>query len=251
MKKTPKKKRKLSPSEIASKNKKLIQKLRAENIRLRRENAYLKYICAQYEPFEEEKTPEEQKALAERATNADVLHAKNYFAYLLARFRRSRVFRVFDRLRLLLKRFQWARKLWLLIVAVVTVLGFGAKILVIVGILAVFLPIALLLSAAIGIYGYFLYRKRKLAFDCLFGGDDRKDKIYVVFIPKNGMNGYFFRTSDELAEKGKVLVVCRSLKECRYASMTRMKANVYKIHVSIYFSFVRRLPPERLVKIYL
>ncbi|MBR7161447.1 MAG: hypothetical protein IKD07_03440 [Clostridia bacterium] len=251
MKQNQKKKRKLSKKDAAKQNKKLIRALKTENRRLRQENEYMKHLCAQYEPPEEEKPTEEQKALAECAQNADVLHAKNYFAYLLAKLRRSRLFRLFDKTRFAMKKFKFAKKLWLFSVTFFTVLGVSAQVLVVVGALMVFLPAALVLSAIIGIYSYFTHRKRKQMFQRLIDGLEEKEKVYLVFVPKNGMNGYFIRTLPALAEKGKVFAVCRSFKECESRGITQTETNIYKIHVSFYFSFVRRLPSERVVKIYL
>ena len=78
-----------------------------------------------------------------------------------------------------------------------------------------------------------------------------KEKIYLIFSPKNGTNGYFIRTLPALAENGKIFMICHSFKECNSSGIAQTEHNIYKIHISHYFSFVRRLPSERLVKIYL
>ena len=244
-------KRGLSKKDAALQNKRRLRELKTENRRLRQENEYLKHVCAQYEPFEEEKPTREQRALSESAKNADVFRSKNYFGYLLARLRRSRLFRIFDKTRFAMKKFKFAKKLWVFFVTLFTVLGVSAQVLVIIGALTVFLPVALVLTAVFGVYSYFTHRKRKRMVQRMLAQAGETEKLYLVFVPKNGENGYFVRTASLLAEKGRVFLICHSLKECGSAGMARAENNVYKIHVSYYFSFVRRLPPERLVKIYL
>ena len=249
--KTSKKKRKLSQREKAEQNKKLIRQLRTENRRLRKEMAYLQHVCEQYEPPEEEYVSEEQKALTESAQNADVLRSKSYFAYLLARLRRSKLFRLFDKTRFAMKKFKFAKKLWFFLVTLVTVLGVSAQILVVVGALLVFLPAGIVLATAFGLYTYFTHRKRKKLFTKLIEQTDEKEKFYLICAPKNGTMAYFARTLPAFAEKGQVFIVCRSFKECGSSGVMKTEDNVYKIHISYYFSFVRRLPPERVVKVYL
>ena len=249
--KTAKKRRKISSRDLADQNKELIRKLRRENRRLRRENEYMKHICAQYEPPEEEKLTAEQKALAACSQNADVMRSKNYFAYLFALLRRSRLFRLFDKTRFALKKFKLAKRLWFIFVAFLSVLGVSAKILVVVGTFVVFLPVALILSAMIGVYSYFVYRKRKRMFMDLISQTSENEKFYLVFVPKNSKDGYFVRTIHELAEKGRVFLIYRSLKQGCFSGIAQAETNVYKMHVNFYFSFVRRLPSERIVKIYL
>ncbi|MBQ3490427.1 MAG: hypothetical protein IJA86_07550 [Clostridia bacterium] len=242
----------LSKKNVANQDKKLIRELKTENRRLHREIDYLKHLCAQYEPpSEEEQISEEQRALAESAQNADVLHAKSYFAYLFARLRRSRLFRLFDKTRFAMKKFKFAKKLWFFLVSFFTVLGVSAQILVIVGALAVFLPAGIILAAIFGLYSYFTHRKRKKLFTGLIAQAEEKEKFYLIFAPKNTENGYFKRTLPELAEKGKVFLVCRSFKECGSSGVIQTQNNIYKIHISFYFSFVRRLPTEKIVKVYL
>jgi hypothetical protein len=249
--KTSKKKRKLSKKEAAKQNKQYIRELKKENRHLRQENEYLKHVCAQYEPMDEEKVTAEQKALAESAKNADVFRSKNYFGYLFARLRRSRLFRIFDKTRFAMKKFKFAKKLWVFFVTFITVLGVSAQVLVIIGALLVFLPAALALSAVFGIYTYFTHRKRKRMVQNLIAEIGENEKIYLVFVPKNGMNGYFIRTLPALAQKGKVFMICPSFKGSGSSGITRAEPNIYKVHVSYYFSFVRRLPREKLVKVYL
>lgn len=243
--------RKIAKKNTAKQNKKLIRELKAENRRLNKELAYMKQICAQYDPPEEEKITEDQKYFAESTKNEDVLQSKNYFSYLFARLRRSRVFRMLDKIRLTLKKFNFAKKLWFLLVTVFTFLGFSAQVLVVVGVFVVFLPVAVLVTAVLGIYTYLTHRKRKKLFRTVFSDVEKKEKIYLVLVPKRGVSEYFLQTLPELAEKGKVVLVFRKFRDCRSSDSGQTENNIYKIHVSVYFSFVRRLPPERIVKIYL
>ena len=243
--------RKISKKNVVKQDKKLIRYLKSENRRLNRELAYMKHICAQYDPPEEEKITEEQKFLAESAKNVDVLRSKNYFSYLFARLRRSRVFRMFDKIRLWLKKFNFAKKLWFFLMTLFTFLGVSAQILVVIGVFTAFLPFAVLFSIIFGIYSYFTHKKRKKLFQTLLADVEKKDKIYLVFVPKRGVSEYFLQTVPSLAEKGKVVLVFRKFKDCRSLDAEQTERNIYKIHVSVYFSFVRRLPPERIVKIYL
>lgn len=246
-----KKRKKLSQREKAEQNKQLIRQLKTENRRLRKEMAYLKHVCEQYEPPEEEYISEEQKTLIESAQNADVLRAKSYFAYLFAKLRRSRLFRLFDKTRFAMKKFKFAKKLWFFLVSFITVLGVSAQVLVIIGALAVFLPVGIVLAAVFGLYTYLTHRKRKKLFTSLIAQTNEKEKFYLICAPKNGMKAYFTQALPAFAEKGRVFIVCRSFKESGSTGVLQTEDHIYKIHISHYFSFVRRLPSERVVKIYL
>ena len=76
-------------------------------------------------------------------------------------------------------------------------------------------------------------------------------KIYLVFLPKDGNGGYFFRTAQDLTENGHVFFVTQSFGDCKRKSLLPVGERMYRIHISAYFSFARRLPKERAVKIYL
>ena len=84
-----------------------------------------------------------------------------------------------------------------------------------------------------------------------FFDENAKEKIYLVFLPKNEPGGYFTRNLSSLAEKGHVFLIMHSFRDCDRKGFSRIDDNIYKMHISSYFSFARRLPPERVVKIYL
>ena len=242
--------KRLSKKLSRKQDQKLIRKLQAENRRLRRENEYLRHLSVQFDPKEEEDTSPEQKMLLDSVKQAETLRSKTYFAYLLQKFRRSRPFLIFDKTRFAMKGIRFAKKMWVFFIGFFTFLGISAQFLLILGSLAVFIPAALIASAVIGIYSYFSHRKRNRAMQ-LFFDETVKEKIYLVFLSKDRSSGYFTRNLSSLTEKGHVFLIMHSFRDCDRKGFSRIDDHIYKMHISSYFSFARRLPPERVVKIYL
>ena len=242
---------KKSSARLSKKQKqKIVSQLQRENRRLRKENEYLRHLAMQYDmPKEEEITPEQQ-ALADSVKYADTLQSKSYFAYLLQRFRRSRPFLIFDKTRFAMKGIRFAKKMWVFFIGFFTFLGIGAQVLLIFGSLAVFVPAALIASAVIGVYTYFAHRKRDKLFRPLFA-EDYAGKIYLVFLQKKQKDGYFVRQAPQLTENGYVFLIETSFRDCGRRSILPVGDRLFKMHISAYFSFAKRLPPEKVVKVYL
>ncbi|MBQ2987576.1 MAG: hypothetical protein IJD59_00565 [Clostridia bacterium] len=228
----------------------MIRDLQRENRRLRRENEYLKHLSMQYDEVPKEDSSPEQQMLAVAVKRTHTLNAKNYFSYLVQRFRHSRPFLIFDKTRFAMKGFKFAKKMWVFFVGFFAFLGISAQVLLIVGALTVFVPAALIASAVIGVYSYFSHRKRNRILQPLYS-EDYDGKIYLVFLPKDHTGGYFVRTASALAEKGHVFLVTPSFRDCGRKSLLRVGDRIFKIHISAYFSFAKRLPPEKTVKVYL
>ena len=229
---------------------KMIRRLQRENRRLRRENEYLRHLSMQYDlPDEEEDSPE-QKALTDSVKHADTLQSKSYFSYLLLRFRRSKPFLIFDKTRFAMKGFRFAKKMWVFFIGFFTFLGIGAQVLLLLGSLAVFIPAALIASAVIGVYSYFSHRRRDKIFRPLFS-ESYEGRIYLIFLQKDRSGGYFVKTLPELARGGHVFLISTSFRDCGRRSLLPIGDRIFKMHISTYFSFVKRLPAEKIVKVYL
>ena len=227
-----------------------MRNLQRENRRLRRENEYLRHLAMQYDFPQEEKVDPEQKMLAVTAKRANILHAKTYFSYLVQRFQHSRPFLLFNKTKFAMKSVRFAKKMWVFCIGFFTVLGISAQFLLALGVLTVFVPAALIASAVIGMYSYLSHRKRSKQFRPLFSGEC-EGKIYLVFLPKDQSNGYFVRTLPQFAGQGYVFLITPSFRECGHRSLKRVDDRVYKMHISAYFSFARRLPSDKTVKVYL
>ena len=242
---------KKSSARLSKKQKqKIVSQLQRENRRLRKENEYLRHLAMQYDMPEEEKITPEQQILADSVKRADTLRSKSYFGYLMQCFRRSRPFLIFDKTRFAMKGIRFAKKMWVFFIGFFTFLGIGAQFLLIFGSLAVFIPAALIASAVIGIYSYFAHRKRDKIFRPLYS-EDYDGKIYLVFLQKKQKDRYFVRCVPQLTQNGHVFLITTSFRECGGRSVVPIEERVCKMHISAYFSFVRRLPSDKVVKVYL
>lgn len=237
-------------TEKYSDKKKMIRELKRENRKLRRENEYLRHVAVQYDPPSKDEDSKEQILLSKAVKRTHTFCSKSYFSYLFQRFRLTRQFMVFNRTRFAMKSVRLARKTLVFLAALFTFLGISAQALVIVGALTVFLPAALLASAIFGLYSYIAHRKRNKTFQPIFS-DTYEGKIYFVFMPKKKSCDYFVRTLPDLSENGYVFLVSPSFRDCKRKSILPMGDRVFKMHVSGYFSFVKKVPAEKTVKIYL
>ena len=227
-----------------------IRDLKRENRRLRRENDYLRHLAMQYDPPSKDEDSTEQIMLSKAVKRTHTLRSKTYFSYLFQRFRLTRPFMLFDKTRFAMKSVRMAKKMWVFFIGFVTFLGVSAQFLVIIGALAVFLPAALIASAVIGAYSYVSHRRRDKQFRPLFS-EEYKGRIYLVFLPKDKPCDYFVRSLPELAENGHVFLISPSFRDCEWKSVLPLEERICKMHISAYFSFVRKLPSEKTVKIYL
>ena len=228
----------------------MIRDLQRENRRLRKENEYLKHLSMQYDEVPKNEETPEQKMLSSAVKRTHTLNSKNYFSYILQRFRTSRPFLIFDKTRFAMKGFKFAKKMWIFFIGFFAFLGISAQVLLIAGALVVFIPAALIASTAIGIYTYFSHRKRDEILKPLYS-EDYGGKVYLVFLPKDHPNGYFLRTAEVLREKGHVFFVTQSFRDCNRKSLLQIGDRMFRIHISAYFSFARKLHPEKMVKVYL
>lgn len=225
-------------------DKERIRRLKEENRRLRRENEYLRYGADL--PKGNSKA---ERLFAEKVRQKSALRATTYFGYLLERFRRSRPFRIYDKTRFAMRGFLFARKLFRLSLLIATVVGVGAQVLLAVSAIAVFIPAALIVSLIAGIYGYFVYRTENLRFSVLFS-ERKTETIYLFFLTKSERSVYLSEWMRTLSETGIVFLISDSLLKTGFSGVRRQKNGVYLLHSSYYFSFIKLLPQERLIKIY-
>lgn len=225
-----------------------LRRLKAENRRLHRENEYLRHRAA-LRRMPREPLSEETKHFSEAVRLSHALHARTYFGYLLERFRRSRLFLIYDKTRFAVRGFFFATKLWHLLIFVFSLLGISAQFLFIAGALMVFLPAAVLSSLTVGIYGYFIHRKRNRLLQKQLH-EKKIIRIYLIFAQTERMH-HFSRYLDEMTKKGAVFLISRSFRECGFSGASQIGVNLYRIHISFYFSFIRHLDAFRIIKIHL
>ena len=228
----------------------MIRDLQRENRKLRKENEYLKHLSMQYDEIPKDEESPEQKILSVAVKRTYGLNAKNYFSYIFQRIRNSKMFLIFDKTRFAMKVFKFAKKMWIVSLALLAFLGISMQVLVTIGLLAVLLPVVLTISAVIGLSTFLSLRKRNKILRHLFS-EYYEGKIYFVFLPKNQSDSYFARTASALTESGDVFFVTQSFRECGWKSLLQTEDHIYKIHISAYFSFARRVHSEKTVKIHL
>jgi hypothetical protein len=223
------------------------RKLAAENRRLRRENEYLRHRLSLTHPSEEEKRSPSEITFVKRSKKQAPLRARSYLGYLLTRLRGSRLFLIYDKTRFAVRGLFFITKLWTLLVWLFALLGIGAQLVLALGALAIFLPTALLLSAFLGLYGYFVYRKQNAFFEkALLPAT----KIYFFFLPTNENDLFFHCWIQELSQSGTIFLVSHSFRKVGFSGVRRESNCIYTIHVSYYFSLVKALDPEKIVAVF-
>ena len=225
-------------------DKERIRRLKEENRRLRRENEYLRYGA-----ILPKGNTKAERIFAETIRRRNVWHAKTYFGYLLEKFRRSRPFVIYDKTRFAMRGFLFARKIFRFLFLIATVLGVGAQFLLTVGALTVFIPAATVVSLALGVYGYFAYRKENRRFLSFFRMHP-SEKIYLFFLTDFARGTYFSEWLPFLTEENFVFLISDSFWKTGFGGVKKQKNGVYLLHSSYYFSFVKLLPQERLIKVY-
>ena len=221
-----------------------IQKLKEENRRLRRENEYLR--CGTIFP---KGNTQAERIFSEKIRRKTAWQAKTYFGYLLEKFRKSRPFVIYDKTRFAMRGFLFARQIFHFLFWVATVLGVSAQLLLAVGALAVFIPAATVVSLTLGIYGYFAYRKENRRFISFFRSHP-SEKIYFFFLTGSVGRAYFSGWIQSLTKDSVVFLISDSFWQTGFGGVKKQKNGIYFLHSSYYFSFIKLLPQERLIKVY-
>ncbi len=220
----------------------------AENKRLRRENEYLRHRLASLgESFSEDKESGFERRFADVSRVATASHKKTYFGYLVGRFQASFLFRLWDRTRFAVRGFFLATKIWNFLVWFFVILGFGTQFVLFVSAAAVLLPTIVLISLLLGVFGFFVYRKRNRELVAMQNAAPQK-KIYLVFAPKRWeKHRYFCDMIEDFAEDDVVFLVCSSLSDCGYRGLRAISPSLYAVHISYYFSLKKTLKDRNFV----
>lgn len=214
-----------------------VRRLRAENKRLARENAYLRHRAAQLGEMTEEKG-REKELLREMLLAEQSLRRKTYFGFLLFRIRASRWFRIYDKTSFAVRGFLIASKLWRIAMSVFAVIGIGAQMLLVLGLFTVLLPALLLFSVIMAVVRVVSYRK----WNAFFESEAQGKRIYLLFLPKKRRPcAYFWSMARAFAKDGVVFVVSRSVFRGGALRIHTDGDGVYRIPFGYSFSFRTRL----------
>ncbi len=223
--------------------------IEAENKRLRRENEYLRHRLMALG----EKLSEKDSSFAVRfgdvSRMAAVSHKRTYVGYLVGRFKASLVFRLWDRTRFAVRGVFLATKIWNFLVWFFILLGFGTQFVLFVSVAAVLLPALLLVSAVLGIFGFFAHRKWNMAL-AEFLTEQHDQRLYILFAPKAWeSHAYFYQMTMDYAENATVFLIFTSFSACGYRGAKWLSPSVCAVHISYYFSLKKYLHGD-VVQIY-
>ena len=215
-----------------------LKRLRAENKRLMRENEYLRHRAEQLGERRRD-MGREAAVMAERLSTAHTSRASTYLGFLLFRLRRSRWFRIYDKTSFAVRGFLIASKLFRILMGLFALVGIGAQVLLIVGILAILLPAALLFSAIMAAVSFFAYRKR----NAYFADAVRGKRVFFLFYSKKcRKNRYFTALLQELSKEGVVFAVTRSVFVGGVLRVRQIEDSFYEIPLGYYFFLRKKLP---------
>ncbi len=213
-----------------------LTKLKWENRRLKRENAYLVHRLETISPNEAKRIPRDREFFMKID---DMNESKTYFSYLFTRFRLTRVYRVYDRIFFVLRKYFSASKIWNNFVVILSILGISIQSLLTFGTVLVLLPVTLILTAVISAVSIFSHNF--LCKKMLHETDGKK--TYFMFlrcVPRK--NGIFYKTAQKFADDGAtVLIVTGSHKLCNFNSVHKYDEGIYFIHSSFYFVLIKAM----------
>lgn len=206
-------------------------RLKRENARLRRENEYLNHRIEKLSPKEAKNVSPERELFYELD---DVDEYSGYFAYLLARFKLSFIYRLYDRVFFAFRKIILASRIWKYAPIVLGVLGVALQSVLAFGSIVVMLPVALAASAVFFVLSLFAFAKRKRE----LLREVRGRKIYFMYPAKKPRkDGIFYETMHKFSGDGVVFAVSPSLFLCGFGGAKKVSENVYFIHTSFYYRF--------------
>lgn len=208
-------------------------KLRAKNKKLKNENEYLNHRIEKLSPKEVKNIPHERELFL---SSADVDKYKGYFRYLIGQFKFSLVYKIYDRIFFALRKVILASKIWRYLPIVLGVLGVVLQALLAFGSVVVLFPVcivATLLFLAVSIFEFARHRRALLR-------EVRGRKLYFLYpVQKPKKDSFFYNTMQAFARDGVVFAVTSSFALSGFGAVRKVSENVYFIHTSFYYTFVR------------
>ena len=220
---------------MARSNKDEIARLKKENKKLRRENAYLSHRIETLSPKETKNISRERELFLKMD---DVDSSTGYFRYLLSRFKLTLVYRVYDRVFFALRKYVLASKIWNNIIIILAIFGTSVQAVLTFGSVIVLLPTTLLITAVLTLFSAYSYKKlcrRMLA-------EINGKRVYFIFLrEKPCKNGVFYATARDLSEDGTVFAVTHSASLCNFRASRKYADGIYFVHTSFYFTLAKAL----------
>lgn len=212
-----------------------IARLKKENKKLRRENAYLAHRIETLSPKETKHVSRERELFL---TMGDMDGSQGYFRYLLGRFKLTLVYRVYDRIFFALRKYILASKIWKNIVIILAVFGTSIQALLTFGSVLVLLPTTVVATAILAVFSAYSYRmlcKKMLA-------EISGKRIYFMFLRKKPRkNGVFYATAKDFSGDGVVFAVTQLPSLCDFHAVRKYADGIYFIHMSFYFTLAKAM----------
>ncbi len=212
-----------------------ISRLKKENKKLKRENAYLTHRLETISPKEVKRASRERELFVKMD---DVDGARGYFRYLLGRFRLTLVYRVYDRIFFALRKYIFASKIWNNLIIILAIFGTSVQALLTFGSVLVLVPATALATAILALFSAYSHRAL-----CKKMIDATKNKrVYFIYLRgKPSKDSVFYATARDFASNGVVFAVTNSHKMCDFHAMRKYLDEIYFIHTSFYFTLIKAM----------
>ena len=206
-------------------------RLKRENIRLRRENEYLNHRIEKLSPKEAKNVPRERELFYGLD---DVDDYSGYLGYLVARFKLSLIYRVYDKVFFAFRKIILASRIWKYAPIVLGVLGVVFQSVLAFGSAVVLLPVSIVLSVLFLAFSLLAFAKHRKTLLREVSGR----KIYFMYPAKKPRkDGIFYETMQQFSRDGVVFAVSSSFTACGFGAVKKVSENVYFIHTSFYYRF--------------
>ncbi len=212
-----------------------IDRLKKENKKLKRENAYLSHRLERISPREGKNISRERELFL---ASASVERAHGYFRYVFGLFKLTLIYRIYDRTFFALRKYILASRIWRNILIILAIFGTSLQALLTFGSVLVLLPTTALLALVFAIFSAYSYKKQKIKLLSRLAGK-RVYFLYPAARPQKG--GAFYESMRLFSADGAVFAVTHSLSLCAWRAVRRLYGNVYFIHTSFYYTLMKAM----------
>ena len=200
-----------------------------------REKEYLSHRLARLSPRESAERSRERDLFL---SSGRIERAHGYFRYIFGLFKLTPVYRIYDRIFFTLRKYILASKIWRNTLIILTLFGTSVQALLTFGSVLVLLPTAALCAGIFAAFSAHSYKKEKERLLCRLEGK-RIYFLYPAAKPREG--GAFLESMRLFSADGAVIAVTDSPSLCSWRGAKRLYGDVYFMHTSFYFTFMRAL----------
>lgn len=212
-----------------------IERLKKENRRLRRENAYLSHRLERISPREGKNTSRERELFLK---SERVERAHGYFRYVFGLFKLTLIYRIYDRIFFALRKYILASRIWRNILIIFAIFGTSLQAIITFGSVLVLLPTAALSVLVFAVFSAYSYKKQTGKLLALISGK-KAYFLYPAAVPQKGRA--FYESMRLFSADGAVFAVTHSFSLCKWRAVRKLYGNVYFIHTSFYYTLIKAM----------